>query len=98
MKRTVFFMVDCNYDFPVEVQVCEIKTFADFKHWLCIFDCAERRNEIDRIVVFTGRQMLKKFSLAENGALFTKMNELWRDWDYDIAVLSRSKEIVKYLS
>lgn len=98
VDRTIFFMIDCNYNFPVEVQVCEIKTYTDFTHWLRVFDCAKERNEIDRIVIFTGKQMLKKFSLSENGKLFIKMDELWRDWDYEIAVLARSKDIVKYLS
>ena len=98
VDRTIFFMIDCNYNFPVEVQVCEIKTYTDFTHWLRVFDCAKERNEIDRIVIFTGKQMLKKFSLSENGKLFIKMDELWRDWDYEIAVLACSKDIVKYLS
>ena len=98
VDRTIFFMIDCNYNFPVEVKVCEIKTFNDFKHWLNVFDDPKEREMIDRIVIFTGKQMINKFSLSENSALFAKMNELQRYQDYEIVVLARSKDIVKYLS
>lgn len=98
VDRTIFFMVDSNFNFPVEVSVCEIKTFDDFIHWLRVFDCVGKREMFDRIVIFTGKQMIKKFSLSKNSILFTKMDELSRHRGYEIVVLARSKDIVKYLS
>ena len=98
VDRTIFFMIDCNYNFPVEVRVCEIKTFDDFLHWLRVFGRFEKREKFDRIVIVTGNIMLKKFSLAKNSVLFARMNELWHHRDYDIVILNRMKDIVKYLS
>lgn len=98
VDRTIFFMVDCNYNFPVEVKVCKIKTFDDFMHWLRVFDSLGKREMFDRIIIFTGSQMINKFSLSKNSVLFARMNELWRRRDYEIVVLTHSKDIVKYLS